>query len=229
MRCGTFRSAVRRPRARSAILLNDWQLSGVLTAGSGYQPGAIQANGAAQATAPSPTRASGSPTVVTTSRTPTRTTAPTRTSPARRTTRRRSSMSAIRARAARTISTRSSTRRAVTGPTLRQRRPRIGPLHPRRLPRPHGRHGDGQEHPVRRQRVAAVPLGRLQRVQRGDLQQPQHQRDLSQPDGPDHRQLAVPAGRLARSDPSDAENAGFGAATSAQPLRNMQLQIRFGF
>ena len=24
-------------------------------------------------------------------------------------------------------------------------------------------------------------------------------------------------------------NAGFGAATSAQPLRNMQLQIRFGF
>jgi hypothetical protein len=30
-------------------LLNDWQLSGVLTAGSAYQPGAIQANGAAQA------------------------------------------------------------------------------------------------------------------------------------------------------------------------------------
>jgi len=24
-------------------------------------------------------------------------------------------------------------------------------------------------------------------------------------------------------------NAGFGAATNAQPLRNMQLQIRFGF
>ena len=30
-------------------LLSDWQLSGVLTAGSAYQPGAIQANGAAQA------------------------------------------------------------------------------------------------------------------------------------------------------------------------------------
>jgi hypothetical protein len=30
-------------------ILNDWQLSGILTAGSGYQPGAIQANGAAQA------------------------------------------------------------------------------------------------------------------------------------------------------------------------------------
>jgi len=30
-------------------LLEDWQLSGVLTAGSAYQPGAIQANGAAQA------------------------------------------------------------------------------------------------------------------------------------------------------------------------------------
>jgi hypothetical protein len=29
-------------------ILNDWQLSGILTAGSGYQPGAIQANGAAQ-------------------------------------------------------------------------------------------------------------------------------------------------------------------------------------
>jgi hypothetical protein len=25
------------------------------------------------------------------------------------------------------------------------------------------------------------------------------------------------------------KTAGFGAATSAQPLRNMQLQIRFGF
>ena len=31
------------------ILLNDWQLSGVLTAGSAYRPGAIQANGNAQA------------------------------------------------------------------------------------------------------------------------------------------------------------------------------------
>jgi hypothetical protein len=31
------------------MLLSDWQLSGVLTAGSAYQPGAIQANGAAQA------------------------------------------------------------------------------------------------------------------------------------------------------------------------------------
>jgi hypothetical protein len=30
-------------------ILSDWQLSGVLTAGSAYQPGAIQANGAAQA------------------------------------------------------------------------------------------------------------------------------------------------------------------------------------
>ena len=30
-------------------LLNDWQLSGVLTAGSAYQPGAVQANKAAQA------------------------------------------------------------------------------------------------------------------------------------------------------------------------------------
>ncbi len=30
-------------------ILNDWQLSGVLTAGSAFQPGAIQANGAAQA------------------------------------------------------------------------------------------------------------------------------------------------------------------------------------
>jgi hypothetical protein len=30
-------------------ILNDWQLSGILTAGSAYQPGAIQANGAAQA------------------------------------------------------------------------------------------------------------------------------------------------------------------------------------
>ena len=28
---------------------NDWQLSGILTAGSAFQPGAIQANGAAQA------------------------------------------------------------------------------------------------------------------------------------------------------------------------------------
>jgi len=25
------------------------------------------------------------------------------------------------------------------------------------------------------------------------------------------------------------KNAGFGAATGAQPMRNMQLQIRFGF
>jgi hypothetical protein len=31
------------------LLLSDWQLSGVLTAGSAYQPGATQANGAAQA------------------------------------------------------------------------------------------------------------------------------------------------------------------------------------
>jgi carboxypeptidase family protein len=30
-------------------LLNDWQVSGVLTAGSAYQPGAVQANGSAQA------------------------------------------------------------------------------------------------------------------------------------------------------------------------------------
>jgi len=30
-------------------VLNDWQLSGILTAGSAFQPGAIQANGAAQA------------------------------------------------------------------------------------------------------------------------------------------------------------------------------------
>jgi hypothetical protein len=30
-------------------LLNDWQISGVLTAGSAFQPGAIQSNGAAQA------------------------------------------------------------------------------------------------------------------------------------------------------------------------------------
>src|SRR4029077_6747297 len=29
-------------------ILSDWQLSGVLTAGSAFQPGAIQANGAAQ-------------------------------------------------------------------------------------------------------------------------------------------------------------------------------------
>ena len=32
-------------------ILNDWQLSGVLTAGSAFQPGALQANGAAQANA----------------------------------------------------------------------------------------------------------------------------------------------------------------------------------
>src|SRR5262249_59664886 len=31
------------------VLLSDWQLSGVLTAGSAYQPGAQQANGTAQA------------------------------------------------------------------------------------------------------------------------------------------------------------------------------------
>ena len=40
---------------------------------------------------------------------------------------------------------------AVTGPTLRQRRPRIGPQHPRRLSRSHRGHDDCQEHPVRRQ------------------------------------------------------------------------------
>jgi hypothetical protein len=35
--------------ALGRYLLNDWQLSGVLTAGSAYQPGAVQANNAAQA------------------------------------------------------------------------------------------------------------------------------------------------------------------------------------
>src|SRR5262249_11847435 len=41
-------------------LLNDWQLSGVLTAGSAYQPGAIQANGAAQANCALTNAAAGS-------------------------------------------------------------------------------------------------------------------------------------------------------------------------
>jgi hypothetical protein len=35
----------------SKAILNDWQLSGVLTAGSAFQPGALQANGATQANA----------------------------------------------------------------------------------------------------------------------------------------------------------------------------------
>jgi len=41
-------------------ILNDWQLSGILTAGSGYQPGAIQANGAAQANCALTNAAAGS-------------------------------------------------------------------------------------------------------------------------------------------------------------------------
>jgi hypothetical protein len=41
-------------------LLRDWQLSGVLTAGSAYQPGAIQANGAAQANCALTNAAAGS-------------------------------------------------------------------------------------------------------------------------------------------------------------------------
>jgi len=45
----------------------------------------------------------------------------------------------------------------------------------------------------------------------------------------DDRQLAVPARRLARSARLTPRNAGFGAATGAQPLRNLQLQIRFMF
>ena len=47
---------------------------------------------------------------------------------------------------------------AVTGPTLRQRRPRVGPQHPARLPGPHGRPGDWPQHPPRRRASAPVPL-----------------------------------------------------------------------
>ena len=112
-------------------------------------------------------------------------------------------------RAARATSTGSSTRRRSTGPTYGSVGLESGRNPARRLP--------GQDRrPVDRRGTSASAASRTLQF-RLDVfnvfnavvyQRPEQHRDLSQPDGPDHRQLAVPAGRLARSGRLTPRNAG---------------------
>ena len=173
-------------------VLNDWQISGVLTAGSAFQPGAVQSNGAAQANAAgdangrydinysyqnngAATNLTGSPDYLA------------RTvyvgDPG-------SGCSKQSVQAVRHVGSQ--------GSGLRQHRPRVGPVPARGLSGSHGRSRDRPEHQDGREPQYPVPARHLQRVQHGHLQRSQPGRHLSQPDRPDDRQFASTC-RTARS------------------------------
>ncbi len=180
------------------VLLSDWQLSGVLTAGSAYQPGAQQANGTAQAnpagdvngrydiTYHLPEQRRGGE--------------PDRIAGLQRQDRVRggSRFGLLRQ------SVRAIQHRDDQGADLRQPRARVGPVPARRLPEQDGRHGHRADRQAPRRAAAGVPTPGVQPVQHGRDQRPREERHLSQPDGSNRRQLAVSAGRHARPEPADA-------------------------
>ena len=198
---------------RCGCILNDWQISGVLTAGSGDRydlsytlPG--------QRREREPDRIAG----------------------LRRADRLHR---AIRAAAARATSTRSSTRAAVTGPTYGS----VGLESGRNILR-----GCADKTVdlalVRNIRVGgarqlSVPARRVQCLQRDRHQRPSEPDSVQQPDRPDDPQSAVVPQRGIRAAPGqrgrvnsarlEPKDAGLRAATGAQNMRNLQLQIRFQF
>ena len=208
-------------------ILSDWQLSGVLTAGSAYQPGAIQSNGAAQTNPTNCERPLRHQLHVSERR---HEHEPDRLAGLRGQDRlpRRSGVGLLEQPVP--AVQHGGGHRA----DLRQRRPGVGPLPPRRLPGPHRRHGDRQEHPARRQRTLQFRFD-VFNVFNTVIYNDRNNTYLPEPDRQDHRQLAVPAGRLARSEPPDAAKRGLrrrhqgaaaaehAAADSVRVLRSYRL------
>ena len=152
------------------ILLSDWQLSGVLTAGSAFRPGAIQANGNAQgnpgaasnAVGPNNGRYDLGYTYQNNGGSVNLTGSPDYAAKIVYVGDPGSGCSSNQYQQFNTVVGRRT--------DLRQRRPGVGPFPPRRLPGPYRGHGAGQELPRRRQSLAPVPARRLQRVQHRHLQ-----------------------------------------------------------
>ena len=147
-------------------ILNDWQLSGVLTAGSAYQPGALQANGAAQA---NPANNSNGRYDITYTYQNNGAAVNLTGSPDYngRIVYVGDPGSGCSSDQYKQFNTDGGDRSAV-----RQRRTGIGPVHHGRLLRTHSRSRGRTERSSRRQPESPVPARHLQRVQHGDLQRP---------------------------------------------------------